>query len=352
MKNIKLLILFVVVTTVLSCNNQQSSETVDLAVPVSVENIKLKSIQQYIGTTGTAKSKYETELYSEIAADYQLLVNPRTGKEFKLGDKIQKGDVIIHLEDAEYVNSIAIESKELNLEIADFEYEKSKSLYDKGGVTLRELRNSELSKTNAKIDHDRAEIQLAKMEIVAPFAGVIVDLPYYTEGVRVASNQPMVSLMSYDKMYIEINLPEKNISDVKVGQEVVITNYTLTEDTITGKVSELSPIISEETRTFAGKLQIENSDLKLRPGMFVKANIIISQKDSAVVIPKNLIMSGSRGKYVFVVGRNSAADDRRITTGISNQDEIEVIEGLKANDRLIIKGFETLRDNSKVKVIL
>ena len=95
MKNIKLLILFVVVTTVLSCNNQQSSETVDLAVPVSVENIKLKSIQQYIGTTGTAKSKYETELYSEIAADYQLLVNPRTRKEFKLGDKIQKGDVII-----------------------------------------------------------------------------------------------------------------------------------------------------------------------------------------------------------------------------------------------------------------
>ena len=132
----------------------------------------------------------------------------------------------------------------------------------------------------------------------------------------------------------------------------VRTTFTLTEDTITGTVSELSPIISTETRTFAGKLQIDNPDLKLRPGMFVKANIITAQKDSTIVIPKNIILSGSRGKYVFIVERNSAADDRRITTGIDNQDYIEVLEGLSPNDRLIIKGFETLRDNSKVKIIL
>ncbi|WP_203532664.1 efflux RND transporter periplasmic adaptor subunit [Draconibacterium halophilum] len=162
----------------------------------------------------------------------------------------------------------------------------------------------------------------------------------------------MVSLMDYSKMYVEINLPEKNISEVTTGQEVMITNYTLTEDTLTGRVAQLSPIISDETRTFAGKLEIDNPELKLRPGMFVKANIITAQKDSAIVIPKDVIMTGSRGKYVFIVGRNSAANDRRITTGIANQDEIEVTDGLSQNDRLIIKGFETLRDNSKVKVIL
>lgn len=352
MKNIKLLLLLAIVVVAFSCNNQQSSETTDLAVPVSVENIKLKSIQQFISTTGTAKSRAETELFSEIAADYKLLVNPKTGKKFKLGDKVSKGQVIIRLEDAEYENGISLETKKLNLEISDDEYVKQKSLYEKGGVTLRELRNSELSTITAKNDYERAEIQMSKMQIVAPFAGVIVDLPYYTEGVRVSTNQLMVNIMSYDKMYVEINLPEKNISDVKIGQEVMVTSYTLTEDTIIGHVSELSPIISNETRTFAGKLQIENQDLKLRPGMFVKANIITAQKDSAIVIPKDIILTGSRGKYVFVVGRNSAAEDRRITTGISNQDEIEIVGGLKANDRLIIKGFETLRDNSKVKVIL
>lgn len=352
MKNIKFLILSLFVAAIVSCNNQPSSESTDLAVPVSVEAIKLKSIQQFISTTGTAKARSETELTSEIQGDYRLQVNPRTGKKFKLGDRVEKGQAIIKLENKEYLNGLAIESKKLNLEISEDEYEKQKSLYEKGGVTLRELRNSEVSTINAKNDYENAQIQLSKMQITAPFSGVIVDLPYFTEGVRVTSGQTMVSLMAYDEMYVEINLPEKNISEVKVGQEVQITNYTLTEDTLMGHVTALSPIISNETRTFAGKLQIDNPELKLRPGMFIKADIITAQKDSVIVIPKDIIMTGSRGKYVFIVGSNSAANDRWITTGISNQDEIEVIEGLAPNDRLIIKGFETLRDNSKVKVLL
>ncbi|HSO87134.1 MAG TPA: efflux RND transporter periplasmic adaptor subunit [Draconibacterium sp.] len=353
MKNIKLLLLMAAAGIVaVSCNNQQQAETTELAIPVSVENVKKQSISQFINTTGTAKAIYEATLNSEVSGQYHLQTNPATGKPFKLGDKVKEGQVIIRFEDPEYINGLAIDSKKLNLEISENEYEKQKSLYEKGGVTLRELRNSEVSRTNAQYDFESAQIRLAKMNIIAPFSGVIVELPYYTKGTRVTSGQPMVSLMSYDKMYIDINLPEKSISEVQLGQEVLITNYTIAEDTLVGTVSELSPMISSETRTFGGKLLINNPDLKLRPGMFVKADIITARKDSVIVIPKNIILSGNRGKYVFVVERNSAADDRVITTGIENKDFVEVIEGLSENDRLIIKGFETLRDNSKVKIIL
>lgn len=353
MKNIKITTFIVALAiAAISCNNQPQSEATELAVPVSVENVRLQSISQYINTTGTAKSIYETALTSQIGGEYHLMKNPATGAPFKLGDRVKEGQVIIRLEDAEYVNNLALEAKKLNLEISEQEYEKQKSLYDKGGVTLRELRNSEVSKTNARYDFESAQFSLAKMNIIAPFSGVIVELPYYTKGTRITAGQPMVSLMAYDKMYVDINLPEKNISEVKLGQEVIVTNYTIAEDTLKGVVSELSPMISTETRTFGGKLLINNPELKLRPGMFVKTDIITAQKDSAIVIPKSIVMSGNRGKYVFVVGRNSAADDRWITTGIENQNYIEVTDGLAKNDRLIIKGFETLRDNSKVKVIL
>jgi membrane fusion protein (multidrug efflux system) len=352
MKNIKLLILTAIFAFAISCNNQAPTETTELAVPVSVENIKLQSIQQFINTTGTAKAKAETSLNSEIAGEYYLLTNKATGQPFKLGDRVKKGQEIIRFEDAEYVNGIALESKKLNMEISVQEHEKQKSLYEKGGVTLRELRNSEVSSINSQYDFESAEIRLAKMKIVTPFTGVIVELPYYTKGTRITANQPMVSLMAYDKIYMDINLPEKNISEVKLGQEVIITNYTIIEDTLKGIITELSPIISTETRTFSGKLQIDNPSLKLRPGMFVKADIITAQKDSTIVIPKDIILTGGRGKYVFIVGRNSSADDRTITTGIENQDYIEILEGLSKNDRVIVKGFETLRDNSKVKIIL
>ncbi|MCA1759812.1 MAG: efflux RND transporter periplasmic adaptor subunit [Bacteroidales bacterium] len=351
MKNIKFFPLIILVALAAACNQQTQSEGSELAVPVSVEDIRLQSIEQFISTTGTVNATAEVALNSEMAGDYYLQTNSATGRPFKLGDRVNKGQTIIRFENEEYVNNLAMDAVKLNLEISEQEYEKQKSLYEKGGVTLRELRNSEVSKTNAQYNFENAQIQMTKMNVKAPFSGVIVDLPYYTNGVRVAQGSPMVTLMSYNQMFMNINLPEKNIEELKLGQEVLVTNYTLPGDTIRGKVSELSPAISTETRTFSGKIEVLNSEMKLRPGMFVKADIITARKDSTIVIPKDVILTGGRGKYVFIVGRNSAADDRQITTGLENQNYVEVTDGLTVNDRLIIKGFETLRDNSKVRII-
>jgi RND family efflux transporter MFP subunit len=352
MKRIKFLPLIVILTAFIACNNQSQSVSTELAVPISVEDIKLQSIMEFISTTGTVKATSEVVVNSEMTGEYYLQKNPSTGRPYKLGDRISKGQTVVKFENEEYKNNLGIDAVKLNLEISEQEYEKQKSLYEKGGVTLRELRNSEVSKTNAKYNYENALIQLEKMNVTAPFSGIIVELPYYTQSTRVTSGSHIFSLMSYSSMYMNINLPEKNIGEVKLNQEVLITNYTLPEDTLSGKVTELSPAISSETRTFMGKIEIQNPELKLRPGMFVKADIITQKKDSTIVIPKDIILTRGRQKYVFVVGRNSTASQRWLTTGIENQNSVEVLEGLQVNERLIIKGFETLRDNSKVRIIL
>lgn len=350
MKNFKNLVLIVLVAAFAACSNQTQNEQADLAVPVSVIDVKAQSIQQYINTTGTAKAIFETEVTSEMAGEYKLMVNPSTGRPYKLGDRVNKGQVIIRLDDQEYVNNINLESKKLDLDISKNNYDKQNSLFEKGGVTESELRNAEVSKINAQSAYEGALLNLAKMDVVAPFSGVIVDLPYYTPGVKVASGQIMFTLMSYDKMFLDINLPEKYISSMKLGQEALITSYTIEEDTLKGVVTELAPVISTETRTFKGKIEINNPELKLRPGMFVKADIITASKDSAIVIPKNIILSSSRGKYVYVIDRSNARS-RRITTGLDNQENVEITEGLAINDRLVISGYETLRNGSKVTIL-
>jgi RND family efflux transporter MFP subunit len=156
--------------------------------------------------------------------------------------------------------------------------------------------------------------------------------------------------MDYSVMTVEVNLPEKYISDVQIDQPVRIMNYTLPNDTLPGIVKELSPAISTETRTFKGVIQVANPGLKLRPGMFAKADIVLARKDSVIVIPKDIIISSQRGKSVFIVD-NGTADEKRITIGYENQNEAEITSGLKRNDRLVIKGFETLKNRSKVKIV-
>jgi RND family efflux transporter MFP subunit len=140
------------------------------------------------------------------------------------------------------------------------------------------------------------------------------------------------------------------MSTIKLGQEVLITNYTMPKDTLKAQINELAPVVNMETRTFKGKVLINNPDYKLRPGMFVKADIEIERRDSVFVIPKDIIVSGTRGKTIYVVmGGNSQA--RIIKTGLENEKFVEVTDGLRRQDRVVIKGFETLRDRARVKVI-
>ena len=115
-------------------------------------------------------------------------------------------------------------------------------------------------------------------------------------------------------------------------------------------MAQVSPAIDEGTRTFKALVTIDNPDWTLRPGMFVKTEIIVAREDSALVIPKDVILSKQRGKTVFVVNKG-AAEERLIEIGLENPRQVQVIRGLEANERLVIKGFETLRHQSKVKIV-
>ena len=345
-----IIILAALIFTFSGCRNEDQNLTADVEIPVSVDEIKLKTIEEFVNTTGTAIPKGEIELKSRIAATYFLERNPRTGKMWQMGNKVNTGELIARLEDEEYVNSVKMETNQLNLELMETELRKQESLYEKGGVTLKELKTAGINYENAKTTVINSKLQLERTKIVAPINGVIVDLPYNTQGTQIETGVSVVKIMDYQTMFMDVQLPEKYISVIKPGQVVKLTNYTIPEDTIIGYVTQLSPAINADTRTFKGSVSIDNQDYLLRPGMFVKADIVTNHKDSVIVIPKNIILSRQRGKTVFVVDRGIAVE-RIIETGLENITEIEVTNGLSKNERIVTGGFETLGNRSKVKII-
>jgi RND family efflux transporter MFP subunit len=149
---------------------------------------------------------------------------------------------------------------------------------------------------------------------------------------------------------MDVKLPEKHLPEVTMNQMVQISNYTVARDTIYGRISQISPVINADTRTFQSVLQIDNEKRLLRPGMFIKAFILSEKRDSTIVIPQETVISRQDGKIVFTV-ENGIATEKKITTGLENADVIEIVSGLKINDRLVISGFETLRNKSKVSII-
>ena len=283
-----------------SCNNNQGNNSSEATTPVWVEDVQLRNIEEYITTTGTAKAAKTIEIKSETNGAYYLQKNPKTGRPYQLGDIVEAGAVIIRLENKEYENNVQLESKKLQIQITEKEWEGQKILLEKGGATEKDVNNAENSYINAK--------------------------------------------------YVETQFPENTLTKLRIGQQVHITNYNIKSDTLRGILTQLSPAINEETRTFSGYIEIDNPDLKLRPGMFAKADIVTVRKDSVISIPKDIIKNRRGGKLVYTVDRNSA-EEKVIHTGISDDKYIEVEKGLEAGDKIVVKGYEWLRNRSKVKVM-
>ncbi|RZT92389.1 RND family efflux transporter MFP subunit [Ancylomarina subtilis] len=348
MKRIAFLILSLAI--LLACNDKATDLNKDIAVQVSVKEVATKSIEKFISTTGTVNPVKTVDVKSEVAGKYHLKINPATGRKFALGDFVKEGTEIIAFEDKEYENNIKIKSQELSLQISQQGFDKQQSLYEKGGVTLSDVKKAEIDLINAKYAYEDALYRLAKLKIKAPFSGTITSLNHYTENTRVEAASPLFGIMDYSKLLMEINLAEKNIASVKTGQKVKIVNYTIPGDTLSGVLAQISPAINSETRSFKAVININNSKLLLRPGMFAKGEIIVAKADNSIVIPKDIILSKQNGNIVFVVNKG-LAEERVVQFGLENPKEVQIVSGLEEKDRLVIKGFETLRNRSKIKIV-
>ena len=333
-----------------ACKQESMSIETSSTIPVRVSELAPKSIQEVVTATGTALPIRDLSLSTEQAGRYELRANPRTGVPFRMGDAVKPNEVLVALDNPEVVNAIAMDSKKLQFDSAQREYTKQQSIFDKGGITLKELSDAERAFVDAKHSIESATLSLAKLEVKAPFDGVLADLPHLTPGGWTAAGTLVARIVDYSRLYADLTLPGKEMDRVARGQAVAVNDYGTAKSALTGTVTQISPALDATSRMFKLKVEIPNPTLVLKPGSFIKADIVVRNKTDVIVIPKSIILDRGGSKIVFVVDRGLAAE-RRIKTGIENKDEVEILEGLRAKDLLIIEGFETLRGRSPVKVI-
>lgn len=335
---------------VVGCEDEGPNIDIESSIPVRVEPVGRRPIAEYITATGTVRAAAEAQLACLQAGRYQLQTNPRTDAPFAMGDAVQKGELIVRFANPEFENQVSIDSKRLQHTVSQREYEKQKVLFQKGGITLRELTDAERIAIDARYGYDNAHLQLAKLEVRAPFDGVLVDLPRYNPGQLLETGAALGQVMDYAELYAEISLPGVEIGRVRPGQEVLVTHYGgAAVDTLAGEVAQVSPVLDRDSRMFKATLVIANDSLRMRPGMFARMDLVVAFKDSALVISKDVVIDRGSSKIAFVVEKGIALE-RTLEIGLSNRLEIEVLSGLEAEERLVVEGFETLRNRSKVRV--
>ncbi len=339
--------LAVVILLFIQCSNQSSTDTVVLRVPVTIEEVAKGDIASYISLTGTLSAKEEMPIIAEVGGVIKF--SRTNGRLLTKGDRVTKDQVIATLINEDFVLSVRIESKKLAMDNAVKDLEEKERLVELGGTSQREVETARRTKLDAELNYQAALLDLEKMNVKVPMNGIFAESAAIIDDQKINQGDEIGKVMRYNKVKCELNITNDDIGKIRIGQEVNITNFAYEDEIFTGNISKISPTIDPQTRTFQIEVEIENSDLRLRPGMFVKADIVVEKKSRVLRIPKYTILTRNNREVVFVV-EDQVAKLKEVTVGIRDVEYAEILEGIAEGDRLVVRGYETLKDNTKVRV--
>ncbi len=267
---------FVLSMFVISCNGDDDRSAADLTVPVIVAKIKRGPIAKFISTTGTLRGIKEETVIAEVQG--VLNFAKTNGTVLHAGTKVEKDHLLAEIDNQEYSFEVRVESQKLAMQNADRELKKQEALFKEGGVTEKELEIARKTALDARLNYEAAELKISKLKLQAPIPGFITNLQSNYDGIQVQRGFQLCKIMDYTTTIVQVNLPNSDLGQVQTGQKVNVTNYAIEGEIFEGWVTAIDPTINAQTRTFTATVQIENPKLRLRPGMFVKTDIIIFMK--------------------------------------------------------------------------
>jgi len=343
-----LALVVVLMLAAVGCQEEPTESVVDLVVPVTVQPVSRGIIESFVSTTGSLRSVKTADILVEVRGELNYVELPG-GRKAVEGTRVEKGQLIARIESEEYVNGIRLQSRELGLQNARNNLAEKQALFDEELAVQSEVQAAQKTVADAEADIIDARIQLGKMNVYAPLTGYLTALVDTTENTIVEQNIVIGQVVDYSQVLTDLKIPNSQMPNIAMGQEVRVTNYAFRDQTFIGHVSVLDPALDPATRTFRIEVAVDNADLVLRPGMFIKADIVVEQRSDIIVIPKELVLSRQNRNVVFVE-EEGRAQQRYIETGLSDDFVVEVVDGLEEGERLITSNFETLRSRTQVRV--
>ena len=202
---------------------------------------------------------------------------------------------------------------------------------------------------SAKGKYLGAEAELSYSEIRSPINGVITDRPLYP-GEMAAAGTPLLTVMDISQVIARAHIPQPEAELLKVGDEATITAPG-EEKPVEGKIAVVSPALDPNSTTVEVWVEAKNPGQRLKPGTSVQVSMLVRTISDALVIPAASLLTAQDGTTsVMVVGSDNRAHHKSVKVGVRQGNEIQIVEGLQAGERVVASGAYGLPDNTKIKV--
>ena len=272
------------------------------------------------------------------------------------GDSVEAGALLADLEVPELIADFA--RYKAGWDIADLDYGRTLMAHEKSPdlVVQQSVDTAKAKARMARANLERAETLLAFCKITAPFSGVVtkrlVDpgafVPAATSG-SAAQNAALFTLMDFSKVRVQVAVPEMEVAFIKAGLPVKVVADSLPGRAFDGTITRFAQALDEATKTMLAEIELPNPAGELRPGMYVSARITVERKPDALVLPAEAIVIEKTRSSVFTVTDGKA---KRVTvkTGFNDGGTVELLDGVKLDDAVILMGKQTLVDGQAVSV--
>ena len=208
----------------------------------------------------------------------------------------------------------------------------------------------------ATVDPSRPGMTFRESTVTAPISGTIVALPAQV-GMTISQAVPLARIASRGALEIRLNVAERFISRIALNQPCEITLDAWPGEIFRGSIGEISPTVDMASRTMEVRINVNNADSKLKPGMFAKVRVITQRKNNIVKIPASAVINRFGEQYVYIIEKDPEDPDinivkkRVIKPGILIDGVMEITSGLAANEELVMRGQTLLDDGSRVNII-
>ena len=315
-------------------------------IAVEVGPVRVEPVSAIYSTSTTLRAdKRATVIARTQGVIRQLLVEE--------GDLVSEGQPLAVLEDDE--QSIEAERTRAAYDVEEREFQRAQNLHDEELVSYEDYETSRRELEDARHARSRAELELERTVIRAPFSGKILRR-HLDVGATVRDSVAVYDLADLDPLYADVHVPERHIARLAPGQNVRLTADASREE-VMATIERIAPAVEPATGTVKVTLTVDRAT-RLRPGAFVRAEIITETHDNALVVPRSaLVAEGRRWNVYRLASSGSEVERIEVVLGFEEGDRVEIDgivgagPGLEAGDRVVVVGAPALSDGASVEVV-
>jgi membrane fusion protein (multidrug efflux system) len=346
-------ILLGLLAAALACGGETNA-TAPLAPPVAVKPVRVADVVDEIEATGQLLARDRATIAAEVAGRI-------TAIEIYEGRAVESGFVVLKIDPERRELEVKRARAELEGARASFldaqrEWRRFRKLKEKDFAAQARLEEAEAELATARSRLEASEAQvgvaeraLADAKVRAPFAGLVADR-MVSVGEFVQMSQPLFELVALDPIEVEFHLAEIDSARVHLGDTVRVLVAPFPDEAFPATVTFISPVINPRTRTLRVKGRIDNGDGRLRPGLFARADLGVSERKGVTLVPEEAILQRADGAVLFRLGEGDFVERLVVETGTYRQGDIEVVSGIRPGDSVVIRGHAALVDGSRVSV--